>query len=111
MFTAADARALQECYHKVKENVVNIGEQIKLAIQKNTNLTEYYYGLGSEEVSQGLPVLGPIEQTLKSALEEQGYKVEYTWCGDPYVPRALQDDYDFSGPKYDHYGFLITWRK
>src|SRR5690349_1693497 len=112
MFTASDARALQESYHKVKEELEKIGEFIKVAIHENAAVSQFFFFFGSGQMCQGLPKLDPVQKTLQAALEDNGYKVKHEWHGDPYVPRGLQDDYDSTaGPQYDNHGFMISWSK
>lgn len=58
--------------------------------------------------SSTLPKMSDLEYKVVGELQKLGYKVNYTFYGDKYVPRGLADD-DGNGPEHQNYGILVSW--
>lgn len=69
---------------------------------------ECFFHIDSREKYLGLPPLKPLEMMIVERLKDSGFWVEFTFDGDPYVPRGLSDD-EGDGPKHSNYGFMVRW--
>lgn len=82
----------------------NFHSGIRQAAMNGTR--KYIHDMGSEQFS--LPALSDLEKKVIEELGKLGFKTQYIFYGESYVPRGLAAD-DGTGPGYKNYGIVVTW--
>jgi len=107
MISAKEAKALVESSEeRVLQVMKMLGGQIEYRAMRGQQ--EYLYSFGDKEVLGGLPEMNNEVKAVVNKLIAEGYKVNYCFHGERYVPRGLSDD-DGNGPEHSQYGVLIKW--